>query len=458
MIDWQITTVAPDTTHHLVHGRALYLARFIEVLKFHAPGLAPVRGEDGACHIDVEGRAAYAARFLRTFGFYEGRAAVAATDGWHHIQADGSPVYAERYAWCGNYQGGRCTVRGDGGHYLHLDQYGAPVYAERFRYAGDYREGVAVVQRDDGLHTHVDHAGQPTHGRWFRDLDVFHKSFARARDEAGWTHIDRVGRPVYARRFAMAEPFYNGQARVERHGGGLEVIDERGEVVVELPARVGVSPPRPLPAGLLATLGTIARTEAAVLLIRHADRHPLAPGIDDREAEISEEGGARAESLGRILQARDGFWVETSPLFRCRRTAERILEGAARTAVVAANELLGDPGPFVVDPRGGGVLFASLGVERLVRGQIAGEMWPPLRPTADGVRLLVGDLARRLRTRGGTGICVSHDAIVMPVIAALTGEQFEEAWLDPLDGVALTIGAGGRIQAIWRGTSVEIDP
>jgi hypothetical protein len=66
---------------------------------------------------------------------------------------------------------------------------------------------------------------------------VLHKGFARARDGAGWTHVDRAGRPAYVRRFAMVEPFYNGQARVERHDGGLAVIDERGERVVELRCR-----------------------------------------------------------------------------------------------------------------------------------------------------------------------------------------------------------------------------
>ncbi|HVK71197.1 MAG TPA: methyltransferase, partial [Polyangium sp.] len=66
------------------------------------------------------------------------------------------------------------------------------------------------------------------------DLDVFHKGFARARDEAGWMHVDRRGRAVYTRRFAAVEPFYNGQARVERLDGGLDVIDEQGDTIVEL--------------------------------------------------------------------------------------------------------------------------------------------------------------------------------------------------------------------------------
>ena len=183
MSPWQAARVAPDRTHHVTEGAPSYPARFDEVLAFHAPGLAPVRLDDAAWHIDAHGAPAYARRFQRTFGFYEERAAVVGADGWHHILPDGTDQYPERYAWCGNYQGGRCTVREAGGAYVHLDREGRPAYAARWRYAGDFREGVAVVQGAEGRSTHIDVQGSPLHGRWFLDLDVFHKGFARARDE-----------------------------------------------------------------------------------------------------------------------------------------------------------------------------------------------------------------------------------------------------------------------------------
>jgi hypothetical protein len=205
-----------------------YTARFLEVLKFHPPGLAAVRDGTGGFHIDLSGTPAYEARFLRTFGFYEGRAAVEGNSGWFHILPDGTPLYPERYQWCGNFGGDRCPVRALDGTYLHLTRDGAPAYAERYAYAGDYRDGCAVVQRSDGLHTHIDSAGRPVHGVWFLDLDVFHKAFARARDDRGFHHVDARACPLYARRFAAVEPFYNGQARVETFDGALEVIDETG--------------------------------------------------------------------------------------------------------------------------------------------------------------------------------------------------------------------------------------
>ncbi len=232
--NWRNYTIAPDLSHHIDHGRPAYAARFHEVLKFHEPGLAPAWDVSGAGHITPDGLPAYSQRYLRTFGFYEGRAAVQASEGWFHILGDGSPLYGDRYAWCGNFQEGRCPVRDSSGNYFHLNLEGNPVYGQIYRYAGDFRDGFAVVQRDDGRHTHVNAYGSPLHGEWFLDLDVFHKNFARARDERGWHHVDTQGRQLYGRRFRNVEPFYNGQARVEEPDGALSVIDESGQVVISL--------------------------------------------------------------------------------------------------------------------------------------------------------------------------------------------------------------------------------
>ena len=87
---WQQFTIAPAGTYHLNEGASAYTERFDEVLAFHAPGLAPVRLNSSAWHINPDGQAAYSSRFHRTFGFYEGLAAVISENGWHHINPDGT--------------------------------------------------------------------------------------------------------------------------------------------------------------------------------------------------------------------------------------------------------------------------------------------------------------------------------------------------------------------------------
>lgn len=294
-MSWRDLAVAPDRSHHITReGSPAYVERFDEVLKFHPPGLAPVLRGARAWHIQPDGAPAYARRFARTFGFYEGLAAVIGEDGWHHIAPDGADAYPRRHAWCGNFQGGRCAVREPDGAYLHIDAEGRPAYPERWRYAGDYRDGVAVVQAADGRSTHIDLEGEELHGRWFIDLDVFHKGYARARDEAGWTHVDMRGEPACTRRFAAVEPFYNGQARVERFDGALEVIDESGAPVVEL------RPPRRSEfAALSGDMVGFWRTQA----IGAAVRLGVIEALPCSENQAAERCGLRADGARRILRA-----------------------------------------------------------------------------------------------------------------------------------------------------------
>lgn len=220
--------ISADETHHLVDNIPLYEQRFLKVLKFHSPGLAPVLSQQGAYHIDLKGKANYEKRFVSTFGFYDNLAAVEDEMGWYHIHPDGTPAYTQRYSWCGNFQHKVCVVKNMQQEYFHIDSHGHSLYESKYQYAGDFRDDYAVVCRADGLSTHVDIRGRYLHNQWFEDLDVFHKGFARAKDKQGWVHINKFGVPLYSQRYAQIEPFYNGIARVETQRGGIVLINEQG--------------------------------------------------------------------------------------------------------------------------------------------------------------------------------------------------------------------------------------
>lgn len=291
---WRDYSLSSDGSYHVYRGHPAYASRFLEVLKFHAPGLAPARDASGAYHITPDGKPAYDARYMRTFGFYENFAAVHSYDGWFHVLPNGSPLYQERYVWCGNFQEGRCPVRLPDGGYVHITEDGSPAYAGSHRYAGDFKDGFAVVQREDGKHSHIDRSGNLPHNRWFVDLDVFHKNFARARDERGWHHVDLGGLPLYERRFSNVEPFYNGQARAEGFYGSLCVINEFGEDLVELRELLR-SPLEELSADMVGVWKT--QTIRAAVELGVIDSLPAS-------AEEIEKGLSLAESAGpRLMRA-----------------------------------------------------------------------------------------------------------------------------------------------------------
>jgi len=213
-------------------GERTHNSEFDWVLPFHKPGLAPVGDFTGSYHICLDGNPAYSIRFKRTFGFYCDLATVVDERGFFHIHPDGSPAYSNRWDWCGNFQQQICAVRNENGEYYHIKTDGKMIHGGPHSYAGDFREDFAVVRGIDGLCRHINFEGQYIYDSSFLDLDVFHKGFARARDEKGWYHINTEGADISAgERYAEIEPYYNGQALVRTITGEYLVIDEDGKTV-----------------------------------------------------------------------------------------------------------------------------------------------------------------------------------------------------------------------------------
>ncbi len=224
-------SLSMDETYHILNGAPLYDKKFKLVMSFHSPGVAAVRDESGAYHIDLEGKPLYKTRFSKSFGFYSGLAAVVDKSGWYHINLEGIPQYNERYEWGGNFQDSRCPVRDLSGKYYHIKEDGSPAYNETYNYVGDVKYGIAVVYDKNGRAKHIDKDGNSLNNKKFKELSVFHKGFAIAKDDSGAFHINKVGTPLYNKRYKWVEPFYNGFAFVCDFSDQKFVINEEGKIV-----------------------------------------------------------------------------------------------------------------------------------------------------------------------------------------------------------------------------------
>ena len=122
-MNWKDIKTSTDNTHFLANGKPIFDKHFTEVLKFHEPGIAPVKDETGSYHIDILGNELYKERYDRTFGFYCNRAAVIDNNCWFHIDEFGKRSYSDSYEWTGNFQENLCTVRDKAVSYTHLDVY-----------------------------------------------------------------------------------------------------------------------------------------------------------------------------------------------------------------------------------------------------------------------------------------------------------------------------------------------
>lgn len=233
-MNWKDIKVSQDNTHFLFEGNPIFDKYFIEVLKFHAPGLAPVKDETGAYHIDSKGNELYQQRYTRTFGYYCNSATVVQGANWFHLTETGEKLYTHHFAWAGNFQENLCAVRDKENHYFHIDLEGKKVYTETYLYCGDFKDGYACVKTVKGLCKHIDTKGNFLHDKTFLDLGVFHKGFATAKDHNGWFHIDKAGNSPYKQRYEAIEPFYNGFALVTQFDNQKIIIDEMGDKLLKV--------------------------------------------------------------------------------------------------------------------------------------------------------------------------------------------------------------------------------
>tara|TARA_B100000446_G_scaffold35559_1_gene31229 strand:- start:20003 stop:21670 length:1668 start_codon:yes stop_codon:yes gene_type:complete len=334
MSSFEKISISSCGTHHVgCDGKPVYSNRFHEVLAYHKAGeqsLAPVSIDGRAWHIGADGQPIYSASFDRTFGFYCGYAAVILAGEWFHIQPDGSPLYSERYSFTGNYQEDIAVVCDSDGCYYHIDNRGKPLYRTRWRYCGDFRGGIAVVQSDTGLSTHIYRDGSFVHGKWFVDLDVFHKSYARAKDANGWHHINLGGSSIYVGGYASVEPFYNGLSRCETFGGGLVIIDERGQLVRQI---------RPDTVDHFADLSADMVGYWRTFTISVAVELGVFDGLPSSLSDLSVSKCLAEDRLTRLLNAlmemglvdySSGQWVTTEKgAFLCSRHPKTLVDAAA---------------------------------------------------------------------------------------------------------------------------------
>ncbi|MCK6648028.1 MAG: WG repeat-containing protein [Bacteroidia bacterium] len=233
-MNWQDITVSNENNEFLLNGKSIFNKKYIEVLKFHSPGIAPVKDNSGSYHIDITGKELYPERYTRTFGYYCKRAAVVLDDQWFHLNESGERAYNDSYTWTGNFQENLCTVRDNNNFYYHINLDGKKIYSEKYIYSGDFKDGIACVKTSTGKFKHIDRNGKLINDKAFLDLGVFHKGYATAKDERGWFHIDKLGNPIYNERYLMVEPFYNGFALVTNYDNSKVIIDEKGENILNL--------------------------------------------------------------------------------------------------------------------------------------------------------------------------------------------------------------------------------
>ena len=186
---------------------------------------------------------------------------------------------------------------------------------------------------------------------------------------------------------------------------------------------------------------------AGILLIRHGPREP--GPFPRHDVPLTDEGMEQTRRLGLSWKgsvtgsepdsepAPSPACVLTSPVLRNRQTAALLVESAGWEVPVYDSNMLGNNGPFVVDPAAvKGLVKAAReeGEHDFLHRHIAGVKILGMLHRDVGVQRLLSDL----RFFGGVEdlvVAISHDYIISSVLAHFG--QDPDPWPEPLCGVVI---------------------
>lgn len=208
-----------------------------------------------------------------------------------------------------------------------------------------------------------------------------------------------------------------------------------------------------LPSSLLKSLNRVEKGAPQLLLLRHADRDRIKSGSWGEEMPINERGVRMAAALGKHLKARHP-WALSGEVLRCRQTAA--LAVGSTPEAIETSPLLGVPGAFVADRERGEEAFRNVGTRGIIRRMVAGPVPEGFRGLAEGTRVVCDAMAGLLRERGGTGVLITQDAIIVPLVVQMFGVSLESRWVSFMEGVVFTRSRAGDLLAIWEDRTVTV--
>lgn len=207
---------------------------------------------------------------------------------------------------------------------------------------------------------------------------------------------------------------------------------------------------------LLSALSELPKDAPAAALMRHAARYPIANSAQPTLAEITPEGAAAAEAMGKQLRDFDCIRLFHSPVKRCQQTAECLAKGVRAAGLdvqhVGPEAALGVD--YILDLPEAGRL-TDLHGEHFVRLWMEGKIPEPVvRATRHIMELKLRYLAPKLADPCSAGrrldLHVTHDWNILVLRELTLGLRHEElGWLTYLDGLAFSPRPNGLL-AVYR--------
>lgn len=210
-----------------------------------------------------------------------------------------------------------------------------------------------------------------------------------------------------------------------------------------------------LPLELSRGLELTAPYASSALIIRHSIREAIPDGQAGNNVPLTAEGRELARILGASIADRIST-VTSSPIGRCKETAEHLLRGAQCRMEVPTTKMLGDPGIFIADGQAAWTNFETLGVSGVMmhisRSQ---EALPGMNAPRAAAYDLLESMMEKCR-EPGLHVFITHDVILAGVIGQLMNAIETEVDLPGFLEGAFFWNDGCNILGSYRGRETII--
>jgi broad specificity phosphatase PhoE len=190
-----------------------------------------------------------------------------------------------------------------------------------------------------------------------------------------------------------------------------------------------------------------------LLIVRHAERPIIPPSEVGNEVMLTEQGKLDSRLFGQLI-TQPVISVRTSPIGRCRQTAELIAaEVGIKNLDIETTTELGDPGFIIEDGALAWVHWQEKGHSAVNQYLLTGsEKWLGFVDLELGVKSLCSQIKNLLiQSKLGTHVWVTHDTILATLASRTLGKPLSlSEWPEFLGYLEISLSVTNELEFCYQ--------
>ncbi len=190
-----------------------------------------------------------------------------------------------------------------------------------------------------------------------------------------------------------------------------------------------------------------------LLIVRHAERPTIPPSEVGSEVLLTEQGKRDCRIFGKLV-SQPVISMKTSPIGRCRQTAELIADAVGiASSNIEVTRLLGDPGFVIEDGELAWRHWQEKGHDAVNQHLLAGsDKWLGFADLEHAVKAVCDQIKTLLsQSKSGTHIWVTHDTILATLASRTQQEPLSLAeWPEFLGYLEISLSDNGRLEFKYK--------